>query len=98
MYDEDGRLYDILVGTFLVVGLTENDFEVKSILSHALIEVIVLRYISAKKSNPKGENLGFNQFALSKSNSFSTIITSMNCILLQKLTYFIIYQFVLNFK
>lgn len=26
LYDEEGRIYDILVGTFLVVGLTENDF------------------------------------------------------------------------
>lgn len=26
MYDEEGRIYDILVGTFLVVGLTEDDF------------------------------------------------------------------------
>jgi len=24
--DEDGQIYDILVGTFLVVGLTEDDF------------------------------------------------------------------------
>lgn len=26
LYDEDGVMYDILVGTFLVVGLTEDDF------------------------------------------------------------------------
>ena len=26
LYDEDGEMYDILVGTFLVVGLTEDDF------------------------------------------------------------------------
>ena len=26
LYDEDGQLYDILVGTFLVVGPTEDDF------------------------------------------------------------------------
>ena len=26
LYDEDGEIYDILVGTFLVVGLTEDDF------------------------------------------------------------------------
>lgn len=26
LYDEDGNLYDILVGTFLVVGLAEDDF------------------------------------------------------------------------
>jgi len=26
LYDEEGRIYDILVGTFLVVGLTEDDF------------------------------------------------------------------------
>ncbi len=26
MYDENGKLYDILVGTFIVVGLTEDDF------------------------------------------------------------------------
>ena len=26
LFDEDGNIYDILVGTFLVVGLTEDDF------------------------------------------------------------------------
>lgn len=26
LFDEDGILYDVLVGTFLVVGLTEDDF------------------------------------------------------------------------
>ena len=26
LFDEDGEIYDILVGTFLVVGLTEDDF------------------------------------------------------------------------
>ena len=26
LYDEEGEMYDILVGTFLVVGLTEDDF------------------------------------------------------------------------
>lgn len=26
LYDEDGVMYDILVGTFLVVGQTEDDF------------------------------------------------------------------------
>ena len=26
LYDEDGQLYDVLVGTFLVVGLTADDF------------------------------------------------------------------------
>ena len=26
LYDENGEMYDILVGTFLVVGLTEDDF------------------------------------------------------------------------
>ena len=26
LFDEDGNLYDIIAGTFLVVGLTEDDF------------------------------------------------------------------------
>lgn len=26
LFDEDGNIYDIIVGTFLVVGLTEDDF------------------------------------------------------------------------
>lgn len=26
LFDEEGHIYDILVGTFLVVGLTEDDF------------------------------------------------------------------------
>lgn len=26
LFDEEGQIYDILVGTFLVVGLTEDDF------------------------------------------------------------------------
>ena len=26
LFDEDGQIYDILVGTFLVVGLTEDNF------------------------------------------------------------------------
>jgi hypothetical protein len=26
LYDEEGNAYDIIVGTFLVVGLTEDDF------------------------------------------------------------------------
>lgn len=26
LYDEEGNLYDVIVGTFLVVGLTEDDF------------------------------------------------------------------------
>lgn len=26
LFDEDGNIYDILVGTFLVTGLTEDDF------------------------------------------------------------------------
>ena len=26
LFDENGNIYDILVGTFLVVGLTEDDF------------------------------------------------------------------------
>jgi hypothetical protein len=26
LYDEDGKMYDIIAGTFLVVGLTEDDF------------------------------------------------------------------------
>lgn len=26
LYDEDGKLYDIIAGTFLVVGLSEDDF------------------------------------------------------------------------
>ena len=26
LYDEDGNIYDIIAGTFLVVGLTEDDF------------------------------------------------------------------------
>lgn len=26
LFDEDGNIYDILVGTFLVVGLTKDDF------------------------------------------------------------------------
>ena len=26
LFDEDGNIYDILVGTFLVAGLTEDDF------------------------------------------------------------------------
>ena len=35
LYDEDGEIYDILVGTFLVVGLTEYDF---GSLSEEMIE------------------------------------------------------------
>ena len=35
LYDEDGEMYDILVGTFLVVGLTEDDF---GSLSEEMIE------------------------------------------------------------
>lgn len=35
LYDEDGVMYDILVGTFLVVGLTEDDF---SSLTDEMIE------------------------------------------------------------
>ena len=27
LFDENGNIYDILVGTFLVVGLTEDDFD-----------------------------------------------------------------------
>lgn len=26
LFDEDGNMYDIIVGTFLIVGLTEDDF------------------------------------------------------------------------
>ena len=26
LFDEDGKLYDIIAGTFLVVGMTEDDF------------------------------------------------------------------------
>ena len=26
LYDEDGMIYDIIVGTFIVAGLTEDDF------------------------------------------------------------------------
>ena len=35
LYDEDGEMYDILVGTFLVVGPTEDDF---SSLTDEMIE------------------------------------------------------------
>lgn len=35
LYDENGVMYDILVGTFLVVGLTEDDF---GSLSEKMIE------------------------------------------------------------
>ena len=35
LFDEDGVMYDILVGTFLVVGLTEDDF---SSLTDEMIE------------------------------------------------------------
>lgn len=26
LFDEDGQIYDVIAGTFLVVGLTEDDF------------------------------------------------------------------------
>ena len=37
LYDEDGNIYDIIVGTFLVVGLTRDDFG-------SLTEEQIIRY------------------------------------------------------
>ena len=37
LYDEEGNLYDIIAGTFLVVGLTEDDFR-------SLTEEQIIRY------------------------------------------------------
>lgn len=41
LFDDNGKLYDILVGTFLVVGLTEEDF---GSLSDELAEKYVKKF------------------------------------------------------